>query len=115
MERVLSMGNVAFNWENIVIRIQKYGWDNFVHYILDVVETQEEANKMELNFIKNFNATNNSLAYNLAEGGGNFTSEMWKDPVFKQKMSESFKKARKKTWQDSDIALKLQENMQKGV
>ncbi len=49
--------------------IQKYGWDNFEHIIIKDNLTQEEANKLEIEYIKKYKSTNSNFGYNLAEGG----------------------------------------------
>lgn len=49
--------------------IQKYGWDNFDHYILKESLTQEEANYWEKYYIKYYQSTNSEFGYNMAEGG----------------------------------------------
>lgn len=50
--------------------IQKYGWDNFNHYILFTDLTKEEAEKKEIELIAFWNTTNSDNGYNLASGGG---------------------------------------------
>ena len=49
--------------------IQKYGWHNFEHCILETVETQEEANIKEAYFISQYKSTNPKYGYNIALGG----------------------------------------------
>ena len=50
--------------------IQKYGWDNFEHIILNTVETVEEALSLETYWIKQFNSIDQQYGYNLiAEDG----------------------------------------------
>lgn len=55
--------------------IQKYGWDNFEHIILEQNEnwTQEELNNKEKEYIKLFNSTNPDYGYNICEGGSNIS------------------------------------------
>ena len=67
--------------------IQKYGWDNFEHFILFDNLTQEEANKMEKRIILLFDSINPEIGYNLELGGDNkqHTEET------KQKISNSLK------------------------
>lgn len=95
--------------------ILKYGWNNFTHYILDFVETQEEANEKERFYIERLDAMNNAVGYNIRPGGDNYMSELWQDPEYRKKATASFKKARKKLWSDPEIAIKLQSKMQMGV
>ena len=47
--------------------IQKYGWDNFEHIILQTNLTAEEAGELEKNLIKSFNSIQNG--YNISPGG----------------------------------------------
>lgn len=49
--------------------IQKYGWDNFEHIVLKNNLTLEEANKLEIEYIKYYNSTDSNFGYNLSEGG----------------------------------------------
>ncbi len=50
--------------------IQKYGWDNFEHIILEQDEmTSEEANEREQYYINLYDALNPKKGYNLVPGG----------------------------------------------
>lgn len=49
--------------------ILKYGWDNFEHIILYSSLIKEEACKMEVELIKEYNTTNQEYGYNLDSGG----------------------------------------------
>ena len=49
--------------------IEKYGWDNFEHIILEENLTQNEANEREKYYIKFYNSQENG--YNNTEGGNN--------------------------------------------
>lgn len=50
--------------------INKYGWDNFFHEIIEKnILTQEEANQREIYWIKYYDTYN--LGYNLTKGGNN--------------------------------------------
>ena len=51
--------------------IQKYGWENFEHEILEECSTQEEADKKEIFYISKYKTTNQNFGYNISEGGGN--------------------------------------------
>lgn len=55
-------GSTKFNYA-----IQKYGWDNFYHYIIAEGLTKEEAYQFEIDFIKTWDLT--ELGYNLEPGG----------------------------------------------
>lgn len=67
--------------------IQKYGWDNFEHYIIQDNLTKEEADELEdLNIIA-FNTTDVNYGYNIRNGGshGRLSEET------KQKISDNLK------------------------
>jgi group I intron endonuclease len=49
--------------------IQKYGWSNFEHIILDTALSQEEADKKEDEFITLYNSRDPKLGYNIKSGG----------------------------------------------
>lgn len=52
--------------------IDKYGWENFSHTILETVKTQEEANEREKYYIVFYDTLAcNFNGYNVAEGGSN--------------------------------------------
>lgn len=49
--------------------IQKYGHNNFEYTLLAEVETQEEADKLERQYIEQYNSRDNDIGYNIKEGG----------------------------------------------
>lgn len=49
--------------------IEKYGWENFDHIILEQVETQDLANQREEYYISLYDSTNPNKGYNLYKGG----------------------------------------------
>lgn len=55
----------------IYAAIQKYGWDNFEHIILESNLTQQEANEKEAYWIAYYHANESDFGYNLTSGGGN--------------------------------------------
>lgn len=62
--------------------IQKYGWDNFEHIILEKNLSLEEANKREIFWIAYFNSTNPDYGYNIQAGGKNsLHSETTKEKI----------------------------------
>lgn len=63
-----SNGNAHFS-----SAIQKYGWDNFTHEILYEGLTLEEANRIEIELITQYQATDRRYGYNKQPGGGNKT------------------------------------------
>lgn len=63
-----SKGN-RYKKQNFYQAIQKYGWDNFNHIILEENLTKDEANEREKHWIKYYNSFYNG--YNETEGGNN--------------------------------------------
>ena len=53
--------------------IQKYGWDNFEHIILETNLTLEQANQMEEYYINFYKSTELIYGYNISKGGNNHT------------------------------------------
>jgi group I intron endonuclease len=51
--------------------IQKYGWDNFEHIIIEEVCSLEEANQREQYWINYYNSINREYGYNIRPGGNN--------------------------------------------
>lgn len=49
--------------------INKYGWNNFSHKIIETNLTKEEACKLEKYLIKKWNLQDNKYGYNIMEGG----------------------------------------------
>ena len=49
--------------------IQKYGWDNIRHEILETKLTKEDANNIEKMYVALFQANNPNFGYNQTEGG----------------------------------------------
>lgn len=94
--------------------IQKYGWDNFAHFIIENNLTQEEANKQEQYWIAKLGSYGDN-GYNLTLGGDNYWAIQWEDEEFRNKMSQSFSKARKEKWSNQKFAQEAQAKMQLGV
>lgn len=65
--------------------IEKYGWDNFEHIIIAKGLSKEEACWLEIELIREWNTTDRTKGYNIANGGEcpNLTEET------KKKMSEN--------------------------
>ena len=85
------------------LAIQKYGWNNFEHKILETNLSQDEANERECYWIKVYNANNKSNGYNLTPGGQSYMAELWSQPEYKEKMKKSFSQSRKKQFQNIKI------------
>lgn len=67
--RTGSDGRGYFHNKYFKRAIQKYGWDNFEHYIIQGNLTKEEADELEKLNILAFNTTNSNFGYNIDKGG----------------------------------------------
>src|ERR1700722_11690485 len=68
----LRMGKDGFNYSNspyIFNAIKKYGCENFKYTVLETCQTQEIADKLEEQYMMQFNSRNLEIGYNLKEGG----------------------------------------------
>lgn len=81
--------------------IQKYGWDNFEHIILEKGLTLEQANKREQYYIKIYNSINNG--YNIKIGGSN--SPLTKN--HKDKIRKSNQKVFKRKFESNEYRDKM--------
>ena len=52
--------------------ILKYGWDNFEHIILYQNLSQNEANQIEIQLIKQYKTQDENFGYNITSGGNNY-------------------------------------------
>lgn len=98
--------------------ICKYGWNNFSHEIIEENLTRDQANEREKYWIKYYDCCildGPDKGYNMTRGGQAALQEQWKNPEFRQKMHESFSKARKKKWSDPDYAAAAQAKLQQGI
>lgn len=64
-------GEGYINCPHFYAAIQKYGWDNFEHYIYKDNLSKEEANQLEQKLIKEYQTQNETFGYNISEGGSN--------------------------------------------
>lgn len=71
--------------------IQKYGWDNFKHEIIEVGLTMDEAKEKEIALIKELKSSNHRYGYNISKGGDMVPIELTNTPEAKAK--------RKATWE----------------
>lgn len=51
--------------------IEKYGWENFEHIVLETGLTKEQASEKEIYYIKKYNTLDDKFGYNIATGGIN--------------------------------------------
>lgn len=49
--------------------INKYGWNDFDHVILETCKTEKEAMRLERKYIKQFKSNDAAFGYNIKEGG----------------------------------------------
>lgn len=49
--------------------INKYGWDNFEHEILDIVDNENDALLLEQYYINKYKSNNSKYGYNISSGG----------------------------------------------
>jgi len=66
-----NRGKTNYFWN----AIQKYGWNNFEHTILEEHLTHKEANEKERYYIALFNSNNADYGYNLTLGGDGFLGQ----------------------------------------
>ena len=92
--------------------IQKYGWDDFKHEILETCETENEANRLERHYIKLYNTNNPDYGYNIKEGGEHQTYP----PEICKNISNSLKgkTTRGTGWKHSEETKKKIRSAQKG-
>lgn len=78
-------GNGYKNNEHFFRAIQKYGWHNFSHEILYVDLSQEEAEKIEIKLIREWETFNNDKGYNIEFGGNvqKFIPQATRDKISK--------------------------------
>lgn len=71
--------------------IQKYGWDNFTHKVIERGLTLEEANERERFYIAKYRTTEKAHGYNITTGGDHAPTMLGKhhSEETKRKMSES--------------------------
>lgn len=68
--------------------IQKYGWENFYHEILEVGLSKEEAERREKELIQAYNTTNYEYGYNISTGGKGVNT-LSRSAEWNRKISES--------------------------
>ena len=69
--------------------IQKYGWDNFEHIIIAENLSKEEACKMEVELIKQYNTNDSSYGYNVSIGGECTFAGVKRNPLWRSRISRA--------------------------
>lgn len=83
--------------------IQKYGWENFEHNILERNLSLEEANEREQYWIKYYNSTNRNKGYNSQSGGNNYImSEEQKKKISNALIGKPFSEEHKKNLSEAE-------------
>ena len=86
--------------------IQKYGWDNFNHEILEENLSREKACELEKYFIKKFRSNEADYGYNLSAGGENpadgvVKSEETREKIRNANTGKKFSEERKRRISES--------------
>lgn len=68
--------------------IEKYGWDNIVHEIVSCKLRKEDAEKLEVELIKNHKSTDAKYGYNNAVGGSINSGYKWNSDSGRLRMRE---------------------------
>ena len=68
-EKRWKNGNGYRNQKLMWRAIQKYGWNNIEHIIIDSNLTRLDAENLEIQLIKEFNSNDNNKGYNISTGG----------------------------------------------
>lgn len=75
-KRYIGQKVFSYNWKSylgsgtsLLLAIKKYGRKNFYRDIVAVAYSKEELDRLEIEFISNYNATDSKSFYNIAGGG----------------------------------------------
>lgn len=74
LARRFRNGEGYINCPHFYAAIQKYGWDNFEHYIYKDNLSQSQANQLEKELIQKYHTQNQEFGYNITAGGNNIIS-----------------------------------------
>ena len=69
VEKRWQNGNGYITQKKFWNAIQKYGWENITHEILETGLTEKEACEKEILYIKEYDSINSKFGYNTSEGG----------------------------------------------
>ena len=87
--------------------IEKYGWDNFTHEIIETKLSQSEAVERERYYIEKYNSTDPEFGYNI-EAGGLFGPER-----FTESMRKTFSERGKRVTTERPELLKIMQDAQR--
>lgn len=85
-------GNGYINCPYFYKAIQKYGWENFEHILLESYLTKDEANVKEQYYIKYYNSSNPDFGYNISAGGSGLSGATKYIDVYQYTMNGDFVK-----------------------
>ena len=120
--------------------IEKYGWDNITHEVIDVAVSLKEANEKEKFYIENFKTNKKEHGYNCTIGGdgvsgwkpteeqrlknSNSKKEMWNNPKIRKNLTkerklrgnskkekERLSKMSKSNWENPEVRSKLEKHL----
>ena len=110
-----NKGEKYINCSHFYKAIQKYGWDNFEHLILESGLSLEEANIKEQYWIQYYNSTDETKGYNIQRGGTNrevsydtrqklseHAKQLWQDEQHREHISQIMKEK----WKDPEYIQK---------
>ena len=127
---ITSRKNPKSRWQNgtgysrntyFTRAIKKYGWDNFKHIILKTDLSEEEAKKLEIEYISKFKSNQRKYGFNISSGGesksGTVISEYQKqriregtkNRVFTDNGRKKLSENAKKQWSDPSHVKHLKE------
>lgn len=90
-QRAQTNGNNYRGSRRFYNAIKKYSWESFVPEVLAITDSIEEANKLEIDYIHQYNSTDDRYGYNIQTGGNNHTVSDETRRIISQKASERYK------------------------
>lgn len=78
--------------------IEKYGKENFLKEVIDVVDSVDELNEKEIYWIEKYNSTDKNIGYNLCSGGKGFKIYYGKSGEQISEIHENLSKIHKEKW-----------------
>ena len=70
--------------------IEKYGWDNFEHEVLQECSSKDEADDLEIFYISKYKSHKPEFGYNLSLGGGGITGGIKYKNIYKYDLDGNF-------------------------